>query len=185
MLRNRCWKQERRRLEDDAQAMLRGMIGKDTSRFAQQRSEAIWKDANQFYQEFHPGDSIDAGTVSKIISGLEERLKDSLDGDFLPKVSFATISLESRDASSHVQLGARQNSLDCNRTIPREVITDSYFFRGYRVPLADVLAAMNVAEDCLATNWPVSAARVVAESQLAAIEKIGADSAGKTAAVSL
>jgi hypothetical protein len=132
------------------------MIGKDTSRFAQERREAIWKDANQFYQEFHPGDSIDAGTVSKIISGLEERLKDALDGDFLPKVSFATISLESRDASSHVSSWVHARTLlTAIARYPRGVITDSYFFRGYRVPLADMLAAMNVAEDCLATNWPV------------------------------
>jgi hypothetical protein len=121
--------------------------------------------------------NFDEETVSKIISGLEERLKEALDGDFLPKVSFATISLESRDASSHVSSWAHARTLlTAIARYPREAITDSYFFRGYRVPLADMLAAMNVAEDCLATNWPDSAARTVADSQLAAIKKIEADS---------
>ena len=56
------FEKEWKRLEDEAQAMIRGLIGKAPSKFVVQRQQAIQKDANQFYQEFHPNESIGAET---------------------------------------------------------------------------------------------------------------------------
>ena len=105
------FQKEWKRLEDEAQTMILGLIGKDTPKFAKQRRQAIEKDANQFYQEFHPNESIDAETVSKIMMGLEDRLKCAVSGDYLPKVSYATISFAPRAESPHVSNWAHARTL--------------------------------------------------------------------------
>lgn len=167
---------EWRRLEDEAQAIICGLIGKDASTFAKQRRQAIEKDANQFYQEFHPNETIDAETVSKIMAGLEDRLHSAVSGDYLPSVSYATISFVPGTQSTHVSNWAHARTfLVAIAKFVREAITDSYFFRGYRVSQEQIVTAMNVADDCLVHNFSNPGSRAVADEQLATIARIDAD----------
>lgn len=167
------FEKEWKRLEDEAQAMIRGLIGKDTSKFAKQRQQAIEKDANQFYQEFHPNESIDAETVSKIMEGLEDRLKGAVSGDYLPKVSYASISFAPQGESSHVSNWAQARTLlVAIAKYVREAVTDSYFFRGYRIPQEEIITAMNVADDWLVQHLSNPRARAIADDQLATIAQI-------------
>jgi hypothetical protein len=167
---------EWKRLENEAQAIISGLIGKDVSTFAKHRRQAIEKDANQFYQEFHPNETIDAETVSKIMAGLEDRLHSAVSGDYLPSVSYATISFVPAAESTHVSNWAHARTLlVAIAKFVREAIIDSYFFRGYRVSQEEIVTAMNVADDCLLHNFSNPRARAVADEQLATIARIDAD----------
>lgn len=170
------FQKEWKRLEDEAQAIIRGLIGNDASTFAKHRRQAIEKDANQFYQEFHPNETIDAETVSKIMAGLEDRLQSAVSGDYLPSVSYASISLVPGPESAHVSNWAHGRTLlVAIAKFVREAITDSYFFRGYRISQEEIITAMNVADDCLVHTFSNPRARAVADEQLATIARIDAD----------
>lgn len=167
---------EWKRLEEESQALIRGLIGKDTTRFAQQRKHAIERDANQFYQEFHPNQIIDSATLAKIVIGLEDRLHAAVTGNYLPKVSFAVLTFVPRRESPHVAHWAYARTLLVAASkYMREALVDPYFFRGYRLPPEQVITAMNVADDWLTPQSSNLPARAVAEEQLASIAKIDAD----------
>jgi hypothetical protein len=57
----------------------------------------------------------------------------------------------------------------------REAITDSYFFRGYRLSEEEIITAMNVANDWLVRHYSNPGARAVAHDQLTTIAQIDAD----------
>lgn len=167
---------EWKRLENEAQAIISGLIGKDVSTFAKHRRHAIEKDANQFYQEFHPNETIDAETLSKIMAGLEDRLRSAVSGDYLPSVSYATISFVPGTESTHVSNWAHARTLlVAIAKFVREAMTDSYFFRGYRVSQEEIVTAMNVADDCLVQHFSSPRVRAVADEQLATIAQIDDD----------
>jgi hypothetical protein len=170
------FQKEWNRLEDEAQAIIHGLIGNDASTLAKRRRQAIEKDANQFYHEFHPNETIDAETVAKIMTGLEDRLRSAVSGDYLPGVSYASISFVPGPESTHVSNWAHARTLlVAIAKFVREAITDSYFFRGYRVPQEEIITAMNVADDCIVHHLSNPRARALADDQLGAIAQIDAD----------
>jgi hypothetical protein len=167
---------EWKRLEDEAQAIIRGLIGKDASTFAKQRRKAIEKDANQFYQEFHPNETIEAETLSKIMTGLEDRLQSAITGNYLPRISYASISFALGAQSTHVSDWAQARTLlVAIAKYAREAISDSYFFRGYRVPQQEIITAMNVANDWLVQHYSNPRVRPIANDELATIVRIDTD----------
>jgi hypothetical protein len=170
------FQKEWKRLEHEAQAIIRGLIGNGAPTFAKHRRQAIEKDANQFYQEFHPNETIETETVSKIMAGLEDRLQSAGSGDYLPSVSYASISFVPGPESTHVSEWAQPRTLlVAIAKFVREAITDPYFFRGYRVSQEEIISAMNVAEDCLVPHFSDPHARALADDQLATIARIDAD----------
>ena len=80
---------------------------------------------------------------------LKERLGKAKSANFMPTLSYSTISFAGADTAMASPWGQAYSLLSDVAKFPRKALTDSFFFRGLKVSKKDLINAMNVANDAL------------------------------------
>lgn len=140
------------------------LIQGDIKDFLEKRQEVVVRDLEVLYQEYHPGKSLPAEVIAKVLEELKERIESLRRDRVLPQVTYASVGFE--PASGEGWRSAWGQALRLLHSIaeyPRKAITDRFFFRGFpeiRIDLNELLQAMDVCNDVMVqevlSSWYVT-----------------------------
>jgi len=143
------FEQELTRVSEEGQQLIADVLQNDVAGFLENQRSRIERDANEMYQEFAPGKTLDKQIIYEIIHSLNDRLVEAIKNGLLPQISYNRIQFETAvDSRTNSQWGQALTLLLSIAQSHRKAITESqYFYRGLHVPSLEYSTAMNVCGD--------------------------------------
>lgn len=116
--------------------------------FVDTQIDRIVKDANAMYRDFYPSKTLPATVIDEILNNLKDRLNRASSNKFMPEVSYNSIGFHYQKHSDWVAQWDQPLFLLIQiAEFPRKTVTDSFFLRGLRLNVNELLEAMNVCDD--------------------------------------
>uniref|UniRef100_A0A7C1F2M0 Uncharacterized protein n=1 Tax=Ammonifex degensii TaxID=42838 RepID=A0A7C1F2M0_9THEO len=148
------FEKELERINSEGIKQLQNIAGEDIGKFIESRKDQILKDAENMYQEFHPGKPLPGDAVEKILTALCERLQKIPRERLLPQVTYKDIRFSPESDSQWTNPWAEAlRLLGDIAEFPRKALTDRFFFRGLRVEQYNLVKAMDVCGDACVRRW--------------------------------
>lgn len=139
---------ELKRVNDEGQKEVSKALNGQPDAFVNAQKIRIIKDANDMYRDFHPNETLSDSVLDNIFDELKERLKKVSLGNFIPEVTYNRIGFHYQQNSDWVTYWDQPLLLLIQvAEYPRKSVTDSFFLRGLRIKMNELLDAMNVCDD--------------------------------------
>jgi hypothetical protein len=156
------------------EALASAIGGKTAGDFVQAARAKIEADYQAMLKQVGNGRSFDATAVERIVSSLTDRLRQNLEGGMRTAVSRTSVQIAAEENEQESPWGTIQTFLTSAARMPREAISDGFFFRGLAVEQEAFLRAFDIFGDALVASH-LAGNRVDARPQLAMIGAIEAD----------
>jgi hypothetical protein len=155
-------------------ALAAAIGGKTAGDFVQAARAKIEADYHSMLKQVGNGRSFDANAVERIVSSLTDRLRQNLEGGMRTAVSRTSVQIAAEENEQESPWGTIQTFLISAARMPREAISDGFFFRGLAVEQEAFLRAFDLFDDALVASH-LAGNRVDVRPQLAMIATIEAD----------
>jgi hypothetical protein len=147
---------EMTRIDQQAKAYVQELIGKGASEYATSRRKEMQTSVTEMCQEFHPGREVGPDVMDDIVREAERRLGEALRDRFIPRISETAVSfIPPADSSGTAHSDAWAQARTMLGSIAeyfRDAVTNNFFFQGYKLNQGELLKAMDVAGEWIATN---------------------------------
>ena len=140
---------ELKRINEEGQKLISDLLKGDVDAYIKGKRTALVADINAMYAELGGSGQVTEDIINRVIENLKERLVKAQSANFMPKLSFSTVSFTYTDNAMASPWGQAFSLLADVTAFPRKALTDSFFFRGLKVHEDDLIDAMNVADDAL------------------------------------
>ncbi len=143
---------ELKRLNEEGQKLISDLLKGDVDAFIKSKQSSLIENINSMYTTLGRQGKVTEDVISKVTESLKERLTKACSANFMPKLSYASISFALTENVLASPWGQAYSLLKDIATYPRKALTDGFFFRGLRVQEEDLIDSMNVAEDALCSD---------------------------------
>ena len=140
---------ELKRINEEGQKLISDLLCGGVDAFLKAKHEALVADLNGMHSQLGRQGQVTPDIINKVVKSLEDRLGKAQTANFMPKLSYSSISFSSTDNAFASPWGQAYSLLSDVATFPRKALTDSFFFRGLKTPKKTLLEAMNVADDVI------------------------------------
>jgi hypothetical protein len=140
---------ELKRINEEGQQLISNLLKGDVAAFITGKHDALVADIDGMYAQLGRHGKVPADVIAHVEESLKERLVKAKSANFMPTLSYSTISFAGADNALASPWGQAYSLLSDIATFPRKALTDSFFFRGLKVSKKDLINAMNVADDAL------------------------------------
>jgi len=140
---------ELKRINEEGQNLISDLLKGDVDAFIKSKRADLVTDINAMYAALGRSGQVTENEVNKVIDNLKERLSKAQSVNFMPKLSYSSVSFKNSDNDMASPWGQAFSLLSGVAVFPRKALTDSFFFRGLKVTEDDLIEAMNVADDAL------------------------------------
>ena len=137
------------RINKEGQKLISDLICGNVDAFLETKREALVADLNAMYSQLGRPGQVTPDVVAKVLQSMKERLEKAQSTNFMPKLSYSSISFTSTDNAFASPWGQAYSLLSDVAVFPRKAQSDSFFFRGLKTSKKVLLNAMNVADDAL------------------------------------
>lgn len=163
---------EMARINAEGKAFVATLLKGGVDAFIDARLGSVVDDINAMYAELGRRGKVPDDVVSHIVDSLKERLSKADAANFVPTLSYSTISFASTETALASPWGQAYSLLSDIVRFPRKALTDYFFWRGLRVRSDDLLEAMNVADDALCCDFRVRGIEDRCRAELALLSEI-------------
>jgi hypothetical protein len=143
----KLFESELKRANDEGQKLVTDLLNGDVDTFLAGKREKLTVDLNGIYSQLGRAGHVTPDVVEKVVASLKIRLTKALSSSFMPKLAYSSITFSSTESAFASPWGQAYSLLSDIAAFPRKAHTDSFFFRGLKTSKADLLAAMDVADD--------------------------------------
>jgi len=140
---------ELNRMNDEGQKLIADLWKGDTRSFVLGKRDAVVADINAMHSELGRPGRVTEDVIERVIGSLVDRLTRARSANFMPKLSYSTISFDGTNRGLVSPWGQALSLLIDVATFPRKALTDRFFFSGLKIGEDDLIDAMNVADDVL------------------------------------
>jgi hypothetical protein len=140
---------ELRRMNEEGQKLISDLLKGDVSAFIEGKREALVTDINSMYAELGRSGKVTQDVITRVVDSLSKRLTKAQSANFVPQLSYSTVSFVRTDIGLVSPWGQALSLLTDIVAFPRKALTDRFFFSGLKVSEDDLIEAMNVANDAL------------------------------------
>jgi len=140
---------EMKRINRDGQDLIANLLEGDVSAFIEAKRAELTIDVNTMYVELGGKGKLTNEAIEQIVKSLKKRLDKADSANFMPMISYSTLSFSRTETASASPWGPAFSLLADIAKFPREALSDPFFFRGFQLKEDDLLSAMNVAYDAL------------------------------------
>jgi hypothetical protein len=140
---------ELKRVNAEGKELISNLLKGNVDAFLKAKHEALVADLNGMYAQLGMPGQVTADVITKVVESLKDRLVKAQSANFMPKLSYSTVSFARTDNVFVSPWGQAFSLLADVAAFPRQALTDSFFFRGLSVHEDDLIEAMNVADDAL------------------------------------
>ncbi|MEI7638871.1 MAG: hypothetical protein WCJ37_16300 [Syntrophus sp. (in: bacteria)] len=148
----KLFESELNRINEEGQKLISDLLKGDVDAFIKSKRSDLVADINAMYAELGRSGQVTENEINRVIENLKERLSKAKSANFMPKLSYSTVSFKTADNIMVSPWGQAFSLLSDITTFPRKALTDSFFFRGLKVKEDDLIEAMNVANDALCSD---------------------------------
>jgi hypothetical protein len=143
---------ELKRINEEGQELISDLLKGDVNAFIKGKHDALVADIDGMYAQLGRPGKATAGVITHVEESLKERLRKAQSANFMPKLSYSTVTFSNTDNALASPWEQAYSLLSDVATFPRKALTDVFFFRGLKVSKKDLIKAMNVADDVLCCN---------------------------------
>lgn len=142
---------EMERIENEGKQLLNKTLGGPLEKFVENQTERVKKDLESIYNEIYPGEALPDNVVKNVIEELKMRLEKAINGNFLPKISYASIEFSLDKEEKHLSAWGQALSLLADSAkFSRKLLTDNFMMRDVKcAKQEELLLAMDVCEDLI------------------------------------
>ena len=158
---------------EDARKLLGEIVGTDLDSFLNAQHARIRADAQRMYEGYHPNGTIPESAVANILDELKGRLGKTRGGTLIPRVSYSQVAFNPGQSSEWSSpWGQAFHLLKGIAEFPREGMTNRFFWQGMRTDESQLIVAMDVAGDHLASEYGSRKAAQRAEQELTLVKRL-------------
>jgi hypothetical protein len=148
-------------------------MGEDIQAFLGSQWERIRNDAQRMYEAYHPGGKIPDNAITNILDELKVRLDRTKADKLIPSVAYSPVAFNpSQQSEWSSPWGQAFTLLKGIAELPREAMTNRFFWQGIRTNEDALIKAMNVAGDYLVAEYGGRKAKHQAEAELDLIKQL-------------
>ncbi len=140
---------ELKQANDEGLKLIKDLLKDDVDAFLAAKREELLTNLNGIYAQLGRPGQIAPYTIEKVVASLKVRLTKAQSSNFMPKLSYSSIGFTITESAFASPWGQAYSLLSDIAAFPRKAHTNSFFFRGFKTPRRDLLAAMDVAGDTL------------------------------------
>lgn len=140
---------ELQRLNDEGKTLLANLLSSGTEKFIEDKKDALIADIKSMYRQLGRKEKLMENLVNNVKKDLQQRLERGLSVNFMPQISHSVVKFDYSNNELCSPWGQAFSLLSDIVSFPRKALTDSFFFRGVKVPENDLINSMNVADDAL------------------------------------
>jgi hypothetical protein len=143
---------ELKRINEEGQQLISDLLKGDVDAFIKGKHDSLVADIDGMYAQLGRPGKVTANVIAAAEESLKERLEKAQAANFMPKLSYSTVTFAATDNALASPWGQAYSLLSDIAAFPRKALTDSFFFRGLKVSKKVLIKAMNVADDALLRN---------------------------------
>lgn len=143
---------ELKRINEEGQKLISDLLKGDVNAFIEARRSTLVADINAMYTELGSPGKVTDDVIARVIENLKARLYKAQSANFMPTLSYSLVSFVRTENAMVSPWGQAFSLIADIAKFPRKALTDSFFFRGLKVPEDDLIEAMNVTDDVLSRN---------------------------------
>lgn len=141
--------------------------------FVDAQQNRIVKDANEMYRDFHPNETLSESVINCILEEIKERLKKASIGKFIPDLIKNRVGFHYQQNTDWIAQWDQPLLLLLDvAQFPRKSVTDSFFLRGLRLNVGELLEAMDICDDHIVKDYRERNVQEQAKKELEMIETI-------------
>jgi hypothetical protein len=140
---------ELRKLNEQGKKLISDLLRGDVDAFLKGKHNGLVRDLNAMYSQLGGRGQVTEDVIAKVVENLKNRLTMAQKNNFMPKLSYSSISFAYTDNEFASPWQQAYSLLSDIATFPRNALTDNFFFRGLKTPEEELIKAMNVADDAL------------------------------------
>ena len=166
------FEEELKRINEEGQKLISDLLKGDIDAFINAKRADLVADINAMYAELGKSGQVTENEIKRVIESLKERLVKAQSANFMPKLSYSTVSFKTSDNMMASPWGQAYSLLSDIANFLRKALTDSFFFRSLKVKEDDLIEAMNVADDSLCRDLGARGIKDRCRSELALLSRI-------------
>jgi hypothetical protein len=140
---------ELKRVNEEGLKLVSNLLGGDVESFLKSRRAGLITNINNVYAELGGTGQVSEDVINEVVDSLKLRLCKAQCANFMPKLSYSSISFGRTENAFISPWGQAYSLLSQVATFPRKVLTDNFFLQGLKVAEEDLIEAMNVGNDIL------------------------------------
>jgi len=140
---------ELNRINQEGQKLISDLFKGDADAFIKAKRPVLEADINAMYAELGRPGQVTEDVIIRVIENLKERLIKAQSANFMPKISYSMVTFARTDNSTASPWGQAFSMLADITAFSRKALSDSFFFRGLKVPEDNLIEVMNVADDAI------------------------------------
>ncbi len=146
---------ELKRINEEGQGLISKLLKGNVADFLEEKKEKLIKDINDLYIDNGNLGTVPAKVVEEVVNSLKKRLTKAQTSNFIPMLSYTTISFNTTNNDYSSPWGQAFAMLKDIAVYPRKALTDPFFFRGINILQGDLINAMNVEDDAILKNQSI------------------------------
>ena len=163
---------ELKRINDEGKKLVSDLLKGNVDAFIDAKRAAIAGDITAMYAALgRPGQATE-DDIKRVVDSLKNRLGKAQSANFMPKLSYSAVTFARTDNALASPWGMAYSLLVDIAAFPRKALTDSFFFRGLKVPDDDLIEAMNVADDAVCRDLRVRGIKERCRAELDLLSRI-------------
>lgn len=163
---------ELNRLNNEGQKLIADLLKGDVEAFVHGKRETLVADLNTMHRELGRAGKVTDDVIQRVIQNLIDRLTRVLGANFMPTLSYSTISFVGTHRVLISPWGQALSLLMDVAAFPRKALTDRFFFNGLKIGEDDLIDAMNVADDALCRDLRARGIKDRCKSELGLLARI-------------
>jgi hypothetical protein len=163
---------ELKRVNEEGQKLILALLKGDVGAFIEANRSALVADINAMYTELGRPGKVTDDVIARVIENLKARLDKAQSANFMPTLSYSLVSFVRTENAMVSPWGQAFSLIAGIAAFPRKALTDSFFFRGLKVPEDDLIEVMNVADDVLCRDLGTWGIRDRCKAELELISRI-------------
>ena len=137
------------RTNEAGQKLISGLTCGNVDAFLKAKHDTLVADLNAMYSQLGRPGQVTPDVTAKVLESLKDRLEKAQSTNFMPKLSYSSVTFTATDNAFASPWGQAYSLLSDVAAFSRKAQSDSFFFRGLKTPKKVLLEAMNVADDAL------------------------------------
>ncbi len=160
------------RINREGQNLITDLLKGDVDAFIKGKRDALVTDLNAMSRELGRQGPVPQEAIEKVEKSLKERLIKAQTANFMPALTYSPIQFSTQSNTWANPWGQAYALLSDIAAFPRQSLTNSRFFQGFRVSEDELVEAMNVADDALLRDQGLLGIRERSRSELELIARI-------------
>lgn len=163
---------EMRRVENEGRELLGKMIQGKLDEFIKKKRDQLAADIGKMLEQLGRRPQVDDDLLESVMKTLKERVSKSQAVSFTPTLTFSSVGFAVTTSTASDSWGQASSFLYDLAAYPRTLATSDYFLRGLQTGEPELVAAMNVADDCIVPHLDSRAIKPRAKEELLVIKSI-------------